>query len=174
MYAERKDEVSPVMYCKWILRQKNPAARRDVQYLFNLCNNKDLKSVDSGIYASLRTSRIPNLNKKLLLDKIKNKDQELEANLSTVLASVRGSNEYWSRICGDLKLMDETYGSATFFLSLSCAEYSWVDCINFVRFMNQDLCNVKNCDIRSLISNDPMSTSVFFHHKFVTFFTKLF
>ncbi len=70
MYDIRKEEISAVMYSKWILRQKNAAARRDIQYLFFLCNNKDLKSVDNGIYASLRTSKMQNLNKRVFLEKI--------------------------------------------------------------------------------------------------------
>jgi hypothetical protein len=138
-----------------------------------LSNNKDIKSLDSGVYAALKTSQFPNLNKKMLLDRIARKDEKLECNLSTVLGALRGSNDYWYRICGDLQLMDETYGPATFFLSLSCAEYSWKECINFLHIMNKDLENVNSCNVNSLIANDPVSTSMFFHIKFETFINEI-
>ena len=60
MYDKRKEQISPAMYCKWILKQSNGIARRDIGYLFSLGYNKDIRSLDSGIFASLRTSVTPN------------------------------------------------------------------------------------------------------------------
>ena len=173
MYDKRPINISAPMFCKWMLRQSNPIARRDIQYLFHLSNSKDMKNIDSGIYAALKTSKLGNLNKKTFLEKIRSNDQKLECNLSTVLSAIRGSNEYWSRICGDLQLMDEVFGPATFFLSLSCAEYSWEDCKRFLHLMNGDIKGVKSCNIQSLVSSDPVSTSMFFHCKFEAFFNEI-
>jgi hypothetical protein len=50
--------------------------------------------------------------------KLKNKDDILECNLSTVLGAVRGSTGYWNRVRGDLIVMDENLNSAIFLLHL--------------------------------------------------------
>jgi hypothetical protein len=42
--------VTPTAFVKWILKQKNPLARRNIPYVFSMANNKDLRSIDSGNY----------------------------------------------------------------------------------------------------------------------------
>ena len=37
--------------------------------------------------------------------KLENKDEMLECNLSTVLGAIRGSSGYWNRVCSDLNVM---------------------------------------------------------------------
>jgi hypothetical protein len=48
MYDAREKEVSTAMFLRWILKQKNPIARRNIQYIFSMSHNKDIKSVNSG------------------------------------------------------------------------------------------------------------------------------
>ena len=162
MYDQRAKKVSPVMYAKWILKQKEGFARRDIPYLFSLCNNKDIRGIDSGIFASLRTFRQNTLNAGTLLKKIDAKDRELEANLTTMFAAVRGTREYWMQRCGDLEVLDEKFGPATFFLTLSCAEYYWPEMRNYLIQLNDDILNVEHATINSLVAADPVSVcSVF-------------
>jgi hypothetical protein len=42
------EDVTPTAFVKWILKQKNPLARRIIPYVFSMANNKDLRSIDSG------------------------------------------------------------------------------------------------------------------------------
>ena len=40
-----------------------------------------------------------------------------------MLAPIRGTNQYWFRVKGEVKAMIAEYGSPTLFVTLSCAEY---------------------------------------------------
>ena len=66
MYDEREIKISPAMYVRWLIKQSNPNLRRNVQFIFNSINNKDIKAVDSGVFASIRTTKLPNMNVKKL------------------------------------------------------------------------------------------------------------
>ena len=98
--------------------------------------------------------------------KIKNKDEILECNLSTVLGAVRGSSGYWNRVCDDLSVMDENLGPATFFASFSISEYGWVDLHEFLKILNQDM-RTKNSN--DLCKADPVGIAMFFENKFQAF-----
>jgi hypothetical protein len=173
MYDIRPIHISPAMYAKWILNQKNSVARRDISFLFYLVNNKEIRAVDSGIYSSLHSSKLPNLTAGKLKEKIENNDLKLEANLSTVFTSLTGSRQYWSRKFGDLEIMDEKFGPATFFLTLSCAEYYWDEMHRFLIEMNQDIPNVANLKISSLVSLDPVMVSKLFNIRWKNFFNNV-
>uniref|UniRef100_A0A1X7SJ14 Uncharacterized protein n=1 Tax=Amphimedon queenslandica TaxID=400682 RepID=A0A1X7SJ14_AMPQE len=56
-----------------------------------------------------------------ILEKIHVLDEEFESNLSTMLAPIWGTNQYWFRVKGEVKAMTAEYGSPTLFLTLSCA-----------------------------------------------------
>jgi len=61
MYYDRPNKVHPAMYLRWIINQANPNARRNIQYLFSAVHNKDVRSIDSGIFHSVNTTKIPNM-----------------------------------------------------------------------------------------------------------------
>ena len=48
-YTKRPFRIKPAQYHKWILRHKNPIARRDIPYIFHLVNNKDMLGIDYSI-----------------------------------------------------------------------------------------------------------------------------
>ncbi len=173
MYDERTFEVKPAMYARWIIMNKNPVARRNIQYLFHLLHNKDIRAADSGIYASLKTSKMKNISAKTMINHIRNDTKELESNLSTTLSAVRGSKEYWSRICSDLKACEVEWGHAKVFFTISCNEWEWYDLLQFIKYMNQDVPNINNFDYDQLINLDPVSVSIFYENKSKSFFNKL-
>jgi hypothetical protein len=117
MFDKRLFKVSISMYIKWILKQKNPITRRNIQYIFSLATSKDLNYINQSLFASLKTKKIPNLNAKLFLEQIANKSENLEANLNTMFKNIRGSKEYWNKIRSNLRIMNEKLGPATFFLT---------------------------------------------------------
>lgn len=171
MYDSRPFSIiKPAMYIRWILNQSRPYARRNLQYLFSAIHNKEIRAVDSGIFASLRTSKMPSLNAKILKDNVKKNDQKLESNLSTTLGAVPGSKEYWSMKCGDLAVFDEKFGPASVFTTLSCAEYNWDGLYDYLKLMNQDLPKIDTLNFNQLMAIDPVSVSVYFEKKFRTFF----
>ena len=60
---------------------------------------------------------------KQFVDGINSGDTGIEANLFTVLQSIRGTKQFWFRQKGDVMAMIREFGCPTLFLTLSCAEY---------------------------------------------------
>jgi len=71
-----------------------------------------------------------------MLDKVETSDEHLEANLSTMLQSVRGTKQYWFPRQSELRCMIREWGSPTLFLTFSSAEYESPDIANFLRSVN--------------------------------------
>ena len=106
-----------------------------------------------------------------LLDKVGANDEHLESNLSTMLQSVHGTKQYWYVRQSDLRCMvHEYYGSPTLFLTFSCAEYESYDIVSYLRSLN-DVPDSYN--IGKLCTEDPISVSRQFSHKFHAFFQKV-
>ena len=90
-------------------------------------------------------------------------DLELECNLSTILQPVRGTNQYWYKVKGEFKCMIREWGSSTFFLTFTCAEYDSADISQYLRTVN----NVpQSYNIARLCTEDPISVSRQFSYKF--------
>ncbi len=70
MYDSRSIKIQPAMYIRWIINQNNPCARRNIQYLFSAVHNKDVRAIDSGIFTSVNTTKIPNMNANDLINNV--------------------------------------------------------------------------------------------------------
>ena len=70
------------------------------------------------------------------LDRVSNSDENIQANLSTVFQSVRGSKQYWYLRHSEVMCIVREYGSPTLFLTLSCAEYGSLEISNYLRKVN--------------------------------------
>ena len=93
---------------------------------------------------------------KQFVDGISSADAGIEANLSTVLQSVRGTKQFWFRQKGDVLAMIREFGCPTLFLTLSCAEYNSVDMDRYLRKVNQV---ADSYPIERLCIEDPISVS---------------
>ncbi len=151
----------------------NPVARRNIQYLFSSVHNQDIKAVESGIFASIHTSKMPNLTAGDLKNQIENKTQILESSLSNTMTAVRGSKEYWSIICSNLICFDEKFDCASFYFTLSCNEYDWEDLLVFLKERNQDLENIDDLSLNDLVKIDPVSFSIFYEKKLRAFMSEV-
>ena len=72
-------------FIKSRLYNKESRFRKEPQYVFYLLWQKELRELSSGIYNMLKT----------LLNKVQSSDEQLEANLCTMLQSVRGTKQCW-------------------------------------------------------------------------------
>jgi hypothetical protein len=52
---------------------------------------------------------------------------------------IRGSADCWSLRCSDIEAVDETFGPATFFITLSCNESNWPDMVDNLRALYPNL-----------------------------------
>ena len=123
MYDKREVIVKPAMYIRWILNQAVPAARRNIQYLFSAIHNKDVRAIDSGIFAQIRSSKIPNLTANLLRNNLVNNEKKLETNLFNCMRSCRGTKEYWCQVNGDLRAFDEHFPFVYLFFYSTTTDY---------------------------------------------------
>ena len=74
-----------------------------------------------------------------------------------MLAPIRGTNQYWFRVKGEVKAMIAEYGSPTLFLILSCAEYDSADIAQYL----------------SKVNNGPQSYSILLDYVLRTLFQYL-
>jgi hypothetical protein len=173
MYDLREINIKPAMYLRWLLKQSNPGPRRNVQYIFSSINNKDIKAVDSGVFASIRTAKVPNMNVQKLREGLAKNDKNLELNINTALAAVRNTPQYWNKVKSDGFAMDEELGSASFFMTLSSNEWTWLRLKEFLIENNKDIADIEAYSINELFALDPVSVSIFWEKKFRAFFNKV-
>ena len=88
-----------------------------------------------------------------LLSRVQVSDEHLEANLSTMLQSVRGTKQYWFIRQSELRCMIREWGSPTLFLTFSRAEYESPDITEYLRRVNDVSASY---DIGKLSTEDPI------------------
>ena len=164
----REVKISHSEYDKSRLLNKDSRFRKHAPYVFYLLWQKEMRELSAGVYNLMKNSnRIHQMTASSLLSNVQNNDEHLEANLCTMLQSVRGSQQYWFVRKSELKCMIREYGSPTFFLTFSCAEYESADIANYLRKLN-DVPPTYN--IGKLCTEDPISVSRKFSLKFHAFF----
>ena len=154
------------------LRLLNKDARfhKDAQYVFYLLWQKEMRELSAGVYNMLKSTRSQSMSVSKLLDNTDASDKCLEANLCTMLQSVRGTKQYWFVRQSEFKRMIREWGSPTLFLTFSCAEYDSPDITEYLRRVN----NVSShYNIGKLCTEDPISVSRKFSLKFHAFFRKV-
>ena len=157
-------------YLKSQLLNKDSRFRKEPQYVFYLLWQKEMRELSAGIYNILNCRKMQPMSVSELLSRVETSDDTLEANLCTMLQSVRGTNQYWFTRQSELRCMIREWGSPTFFLTFSCAEYEASDITNYLRRVN----NVPSSyDIGRLCAEVPISVSRQFSLKFHAFFKKV-
>ena len=71
---------------------------------------------------------------KRYLEKLQN--QDLEGNLTSIFSRLQNSQQYWIKPRNNLNAMTLHYGPATWFLTLSPAEWAWDDLGDYLRKSN--------------------------------------
>ena len=167
-YHPRKVKISHSEYDKQRLLNKDSRFRKDPQYVFYLLWQKEMRELSAGVYNLLKQSRASQrMTVGSLLSNVQRNDEHLEANLCTMLQSVRGTKQYWFLRKSELRCIIREWGSPTLFLTFSCSEYESPDIINYLRQVN-DLPPSYNAG--KLCTEDPVSVSRQFSIKFHAFF----
>ena len=71
--------------------------------MFRLYRSKVKRDLNSGIYNYLKHMRYTGKSVAEIMAMVDKNDLELEGNLSTILQPVRGTNQYWYKVKGELK-----------------------------------------------------------------------
>ena len=129
----REVKLSHSEYIKSRLLNRDSRFRKDPQYVFYLLWQKELRELSAGVYNLLKCTRSQPMSVSSLLNRVEASDEKLEANLCTMLQSVRGTKQYWFLRQSELRCMIREWGSPTLFLTFSCAEYESPDITNYLR-----------------------------------------
>ena len=162
-----REQISHSEYIKSRLLNKDSRFRKDPQYVFYLLWQKELCELASGVYNLLKCTRGQPMSVSSLLSRVQVSNEHLEANLSTMLQSVRGIKQYWFIRQSELRCMIREWGSPTLFLTFSCAEYESPNITEYLRRVNDVSASY---DIGKLCTEDPISVSRKFSLKFHAFF----
>ena len=86
---------------------KNP------EFIFYYLWQKEMRELSAGIYNVLNSTSRKHLSVKQFVDGINSSDSGIEANLSTVLQSVRGTKQFWFLKKSDVMAMIREFGPPT-------------------------------------------------------------
>ena len=142
--------------------------RKSPEFIFYYLWQKELRELSAGIYNVLNSGGRKHICVKDFVQGINESDPSIEANLATVLQSVRGTKQFWFLKKSDVMAMVREYGSPTFFLTFSCAEYESPDIDTYLRKVNKVS---DKYPTSKLCIEDPVSVSRKFSQKFRDFFT---
>ena len=145
----RKVPITPSEFAKSHLLNKDGRFRKDDLYVFYLLWQKEMRDLGAGIYNLLKGTRQQAMPVQDFLDQLSKSNQEVEANLSTVFQSIRGSKQYWFHRKSEVLCMVQEYGSPTLFLTLSCAEYDSIEISTYLRKVNNVSAHLRNCALRT-------------------------
>ena len=95
-----------------------------------------MRELSAGVYNVLKSHSARPMSAGNIMSKLNANDQQLEANLSTMLQTVRGTKQYWFTKQSKLRCMVREFGTPTLFLTFSCAEYESHDIIAYLRTVN--------------------------------------
>ena len=168
-FGESHNRLIPILvseFAKSRLLNKDSRFRKECQYFLFLLWKKEMWELAAGVYNLMKGTRKHALPVGEFMDRVSTSDEDVEAHLSTVFQSVRGSKQYWYLRRSEVNCMVREYGSPTLFLTLSCAEYESLEITRYLRKVN----NVSNSLIGKLCTTDPISVSRKFSQKFHYFF----
>ena len=99
-------KISHSEYVKSRLLNKNSRFRNTNHMSFNLLWQKEMWELSASVYNLMKKSnRVHQMTVSSLLSNVQSNDEHFEANLCTMLQSVRGTQQYWFVRKSELKCM---------------------------------------------------------------------
>ncbi len=95
--------------------------------------------------------------------------EEIGTCLHRVTANIKGSDSYWANKQPYWNKMDDQFGPATFFVTLSFPDYSAEDVRQYIIAMNKDVENVNYLSNECLVKMDPVATQCAFGRRWNAF-----
>ena len=111
---------------------KHSRFRLNIQYLFLLLNDSNMRQLKAGIYKKYNKSKTTASSYLNLLSK-----EELENDMGTVFSGLRNTKQFWRIPRNNLYCIVEYYNAPTWFLTLSPAEWLWPDFLPHLRDVNK-------------------------------------
>ena len=89
--------------------------------------------MSAGSYNLLKTTGHHVMPVDRFFDKVSKSDEGIECNMSTIVASVRGSKQYWYLRNSEVRCMVREWVLPVLFITISCAEYHCPDITKYSR-----------------------------------------
>ena len=121
----------------------------------------------------LRTVTGQNLSAQQFVERLQNRDGEVQSKMFSMMANLRGSKEYFAKLGMDIKWMIKQLGPPTLFLTCSTAEWFSQPLLDHLRIINKDVPNIDNMTPAELCCMDPVTVSMHFQQKWSAIFSKL-
>ena len=167
---ERNRNIRFAEHARYMLLRRDRRFRDCQTWMHQVNYVKLSKAVDQGVYASTKTGAgLTKLTAPQLIKRIEDKDMDVQNSVNSMFQNIKGTKEYWNIQKGDLGVMDEELGPATWFVTLSCAEHHWEAFESYIRERNADLPGIKKMSLQEVIQKDPAALSEFFHRRFKAF-----
>ena len=113
------------------------------------------------------------LTAQALCDRLKNRDGEMQSNMFSLMANLRGSKEFFAKLSMNVRWMIKQLGPPTLFVTLSTAEWFSDPFIEYLRTVNSTVPNISNMTPSELCALDPVNVSIHFNKKWKAIFSKL-
>lgn len=163
MNEDRHETLIDHKYIKMKLCSADPRFLLNQRYVFFLLNNCHLRQINGGIFHMMNVvNPREKYTAKRYLEKLAR--GELEGNLNIVFERIWNTEQYWTMPKNNLLCMARYYGPATWFLTLSPAQWLWKDMITYIREVNAP--NLDKLSANAIIAADPVSVSRFLDNKF--------
>lgn len=171
--ADRTRNVRPREYFKYMLERRDLRFQQNPMWMHVAHYYKLDRQISAGIFATTKTSVSGGMNREALLAKLAAKDEALEHEVSSMFRNIKGTSEYWDMQKGNLSVMDEMLGPATWYMTLSCAEYHWPELEKYIREKHKDKPDIAKMSQRDLVAFDRVAVSEFFHRRFKAFWNEV-
>ena len=163
----RREKLTHYFYEKTRLLSARSHVRRNIPHLFYLFHGSERRAINQGVFITMNNVKCLNgKNVEQLKQMLQNDAPAIERNLNRVVSKIPNSPSYWNGPRSMLKCMSETYGPATFFITFSPAEYDWPDLHAYLMRHNKDVEMTEGMSVLSLLTMDPVLTSIYIHQKF--------
>ena len=160
-------------FIKSRLLNKHPQFRLNINYLFHCFQVQEVSNMCHSVGHMLRTVCNKGIISKSFLQRLQNRDGEVESKMFSLMANLRGSKEYFSRLSMDVRWMIRQLGPPVLFITCSTAEWFSPSFIEYLRSVNSSVPEILNMTPAELCAMDPVNVSLHFHKKWDSIFNKL-
>ena len=155
------------------LLNKDPKFRLNLNYLFHCFHVQEISNMCHSVGHMLRTVTGNQLSAQSFLDRLKQKDGELKSNMFSLMASMRGTKEYYSKLGMEIRWMMRHTGPPTLFITCSIAEWFSEPLLKYIRTINSTVPGIENMTPAELCAMDPVSVTIHLKQKWDAIFKLL-
>ena len=171
--VRRAVSISTTDYLRSRLLNRNPKFRLNLNYLFHCFHVQEISNMTHSVGHMLRSVTGNALSARSMLDRLKAKDADIAGKMFSIMANMRGTKEYFSKLAMNVKWLIRELGPPTLFVTCASAEWFSDALVEHIRDINKDFAKTDSMTPAELCAMDPVSVSIHFHKKWKAIFKKL-